>query len=313
MLLDNNTVQQEELDDPFCEAQLWKELGMANNKIANPMGTTTAFLMLIMAFVNNFQKNHHLTSSSYHHSSKKIPRLFVLCKASLALTGIGTIFFHAFKPEDMSHAHFNHGLCDWFPIIMLCSNILILYLDRLMPKCGIRGEFGWVLLIAIIMIWIFVLVVGMDSDTNAYFSHQMGTAGSQGQYGTILNAVLLLPLALVLAYTCAYRFEFAHTKYLMVSLSLTVAMWLVDAYLCRQHPWLSVLHAIYHVTIAYSFIYAACLGVSLDNRQWMFTLNKWGWPILVVGALDGVLYDDDFFLINNNDDVVDEFLLLTTI
>ena len=278
-------------DDPFCEAQFWEENGLANTGIiANPMGTATAFLMIAIACVNNYQQDDDYSYRIQHKNKNKnkISRLFLMCKASLALTGIGTIFFHSMKPQLMADAHLNHGLCDWFPITLLCSNILILYFDRLIiiTKHNKRWrENIWLAVLLLVMIWVFVLVVGMDSDTDAYYADQMGSAGNQGQYGTLLNALLLVPLALTLAYASFYHFEWRHSKYLALGLSLTLILWLINAYLCKQHPWLSLFHAIYHVTIAYSFIYAACLGIAIEKSKYQFELSRWGWPCIIISIV----------------------------
>jgi hypothetical protein len=125
-----------------------------------------------------------------------------------------------------------------------------------------------------------VLVLGMDSDTDAFWSQEMGDAGSQGEYGTVLNALLLVPLGLVLLFASTYRFAWRDSRYLLLWLLISLTLWLFNAYLCRAHPWLSILHALYHVTIAYAFLVAACLGVSLDSKTWQFGWSTWGWPLL---------------------------------
>jgi hypothetical protein len=277
------------LDDPFCEAEFW-----GTDAIFNPMGTATAFLMIFMAFVNNFEK-----------ATSHIPRLFLVCKGALAVTGMGTVFFHATSPATMANAHINHGLCDWFPIILLCSNILILYLSQLLSTRD-STECGWVVLLTGVLVWVFVLVVGMDSDTNAHFSAELGTSGEQGQYGTILNVALLVPLALVLAYAGRYRLPWRYFRGLVIALAISVTLWLLNAYLCRQFLWLSVFHAIYHVTIAYAFLYAACLGVAIDDKQWRFGLSPWGWPLVhVAPGYSTTIYNELFWVSDDMWDTMD--------
>ena len=261
------------LNDPFCEAEMWERAGLHNGVVQQPFSTVTGLLMMVMACLPLYER-----CEQQQHMSK----LLLLCKASLFLVGIGTIIYHAVGVEEMANAHLNHGMCDWLPIVLMLSNICVLYATRLWHSDNSSGppERTWLVVFVLLLMWMFVLVVGMDSDTDGYWSKEMGASGSQGQYGTILNLVLLLPVALLLAYCCWYHFEWRYSRFLLASLGVSVGMWLLNGYLCRDHLWLSVLHALYHLTAAYGFLYGACLGASLHNSTHEFGLSRWGWPML---------------------------------
>ena len=252
------------LHDPFCEAEFWNNEATT---LFNPVCTATACIMIIMAFIPNFDA-----------PTDQIPKLFLLCKSSLAITGVGTVLYHGISPTTMANGHINHALCDWFPILLLCSNILIMYLIQL---CYLpTGENGWVMFLTLILSWVFVLVVAMDSETNTHFSNQLG-GSEQGDYGTFLNVGLLTPLAITLCYAARYHMHWKNVKYLLGSLGLSVTLWLINAYLCRQYLWLFIFHAIYHITIAYAFLIAACLGVTISGNTWRFEFSPCGWPTIL--------------------------------
>ena len=260
-------MNQSAADDPFCEGRMWNDSRMA---IYQPIGATTGALMMAVALVNNVV---------VMDSSKKevrMPRFLIICKAALVLVAVGTTVYHATRPSTLAAAHLNHGLADWAPIVLMCTNILMLYLFQLLKIVGwVKGERGAVVVFAVVLAWAFVLIMAIDSDTNSYFTQR------QGDYGALINALLLVPLAIVLIWALVGYVEWRHSKWLAASLLVTATLWLISNYGCEKWPPLSVLHSVYHLTIAYAFMYAACLGVCLDGEDWQFSLECHYWPQII--------------------------------
>lgn len=247
-------------NDMFCESSFWRGKGLTLG-VADPVCMVTGVCMFLMPFFNNVL------------GEGPVPPLFWLCKGTLGLVGIGTVFFHALTVEKARDLHLNHYLMDWLPITMMCNAILLLYLSNLL----VLDERGWTVLLIGLCVWSGGLAMLIDSDTKSYLDAQSGGAGGQSLYGTVLNVLLLLPLGAVLAYAGWYRFRFAQAWPLWAAITTVLLLWVLDAYLCQAHPELFLLHAVYHVVVAYAFLYSACLGVCLDERRWEF-VRVGVWP-----------------------------------
>jgi len=261
--------------DPFCESSFWSSMGHHTHPIKNPLSMATGALMLIIPVLFN---NIHCP---YH--TQELPIFLLIAKASLALTGAGTVYFHAVYPDQAESEHFiNYQLCDWAPIAIMCTHILVLYL-RALTKDKL-GERWLTLLLLAVYVWCLMLILGMDSSTEKYWRSKLDSENQASTYGTILNAVLLIPLAIVLFYCTITKFKWQDASYLWYSIIISATIWLLNAYTCKDYPWTSVFHAIYHVIISYSFLYAACLGITLesdlDMESWTFFRVNYIWPML---------------------------------
>ena len=261
--------------DMFCENSFWRGRGF-NPGVADPVCMVTGGVMFLMPFFNNVL------------GDGPVPPLFWLCKGTLGLVGIGTMFFHALTVERAQELHLNHYLMDWLPITMMCNAILLLYLSNLL----VLAERGWTVLLIALCVWSGGLAMLIDSDTKSYLDAQSGGAGGQSVYGTALNVLLLLPLGAALAYAGWYKepFRWSQAWPLWSALFIVLLLWVFDAYLCQTHPELFLFHALYHVVVAYAFLYSACLGVCLDERRWEF-VRVGLWPhirYVWAGVLSGV-------------------------
>jgi hypothetical protein len=261
--------------DPFCESSFWTSTGHHVHPIKNPLSMATGIIMfLVPILVNNVY---------CPYNSQDTPIFLLIAKASLALTGAGTVYFHTIYPDQAANEHFiNYQLCDWAPIVIMCTHILILYVQAL-----IRNKISerWLsLLIFIIYAWCLLLILGMDTMTENYWRQKLDTPNNPSVYGTILNAVLLIPLACILLYTTIFKFKWKDASYLWYSMFIAATLWILNAYTCHDYPWTSVFHAIYHLIISYSFIYAACLGITLELdieiESWTFYRINYVWPMV---------------------------------
>jgi hypothetical protein len=250
-------------DDPFCEGALWHY--NTPTYFYQPIGTITGILMLAIALVNNIADG-----------KGEYPRFLILCKAALALVSVGTAIYHATAPSTLAKIHINHGLADWAPIVLMCTNILILYLFQLLKiNKWIKSERVGMAVFILVLAWGFVLIMAIDSDTATYFTQK------KSDYGDWINALLLIPMALVLTWALAFHIPWTDSKYLVVSLLVSAGIWVISNFGCKQWPWLAVGHVIYHLTIAYGFMHAICLGVAMDHELWTFQIGPWGyWPQL---------------------------------
>jgi len=109
-------------DDPFCEQAMWAALLNSNSTlfIKNPVAAVTGALMIPIGLVPTGEG----------------PPLFMLCKAALCITGIGTAVFHSMSPAQASASGINYRLYDWLAITLMCANIILLYLSNLLARAG---------------------------------------------------------------------------------------------------------------------------------------------------------------------------------
>jgi hypothetical protein len=258
--------------DFFCEQKFWHKYN-TDTHITHPMSALTGIIMIFIPLAPNI-----IIDKAYHFHDF-IPRQFQLCKSTLALTGVGTIIFHSISADQSRSWHLNYHMCDWLPITLMGNSIIVLYLSNLFDM----NETCWTILFFAICLWSSGLAVAMDSDTENHFSNSMGNWDDQKQYGTILNVLLLVPLGVTLAYACFTKVRpLQNAVPLLGAILVVLVLWISNAYFCQEVPELASFHAIYHIVISYVFIYAACIGVSLDN-QWEFAPRwvhwKIHWPI----------------------------------
>ena len=246
--------------DKWCEERFWLSVGVDTHGWANPFCALTGLLMSVMAVV----------PSTYE--TKPLPPLFLLCKATLFYVGLGTAFYHSVTFADAASWYLNLNMFDWQPIICMCSTILVLYLshDAISEPVGMGAFLA-------IQLWGCFLVVGDDTSTYSHWASALSATSGQDQYGSIQVVVLMLPLCVVLL---AYSLTTLREASIPVWIGIVVSggMWLLDSYLCERYLWMMFFHAMYHVGMAYVFLYASCLGVTLGDEWQVQNV----WPTLVL-------------------------------
>ena len=258
--------------DPFCEKRFWEDDQHTKLPISNPVSAATGIVIMLMAiFTSNirYPPNKSITRSSVI--------TFHLCRASLGIVGAGTFVFHAIDDTQSDYKKLNFRMCDWLPIVLMCNNILVLYITKFERDASER-------LLSFIFVsmyvWTCVLVLAVDSTTYEYMSIRWHKQeDSQNLYGTIMNVVLLVPLGLTLATASFLHFNIRQSAIIWGCIAVNLVLWIGNAYGCNTTLWLSMLHAIYHVTIAYTFLWAACLGMTIDN-EWTVQLKYCIWPMI---------------------------------
>ena len=93
-------------DDPFCEAEFWRWINV-ETYITNPIAAATGLLMSFIACIPMVDTNvpTHL-----------VPFLFYLAKATVFITGLGTVVFHTVP---LSYSAVNIRFLDWIPIVLM--------------------------------------------------------------------------------------------------------------------------------------------------------------------------------------------------
>lgn len=257
-------------EDPFCEGVFWKEMHSEWSMIRDPICSVTGGMMMVMGFIPN---------------GGEVPVLFALCKASLALVGVGTVVFHALDEDQAYSVGINYRMCDWFSIAIMCTNVTALYISNQIRQTELIS----ISVYFTMYLWTSFLVLGIDSFTYGYWTSKLDVSGQQNNYDTVMNAVLLGPMVFVIIYTAVFHMHIMDTIYLWISFGINAGLWLLNTYLCPTNSWLFVFHAIYHVTMAYTFVYAACLGVSLDTANW--TVETGFWPTITPNRKKELLSD----------------------
>jgi len=261
--------------DPFCEKRFWSDR-QQSMPISNPVSAVTGLVILVIATcTRNISNPAKLPIPSTSVAS------FYLCRASLGIVGAGTIVFHSIDDTQSQFSNFNFRMCDWLPIVLMCTNILVLYFtrfDRDACECTLTTAF------VLMYLWTCVLVLAVDSTTYDYLTIELANTDtdgedSQNKYGTIMNVVLLVPLGCTLAYASAFKFERWHSAWVWGMIALNLVLWVCNAYLCASNLWMSMFHAVYHATIAYTFLLAACLGMTIDKSWELAPFWKF-WPMI---------------------------------
>lgn len=258
--------------DPFCEKRFWLLDQHKNLEITNPVSASTGAVIMFMAvFTTNISKikGGKITRSSITP--------FYLCRASLGIVGAGTIVFHSIDDTNTELKQLNFRMCDWLPIVLMCTNILVLYITKFeedASECCLSFMF------TSMYIWTCVLVLAVDSTTYEYLTLEWNDPGSpQNKYGTCMNVVLLIPLGIVLATASIMHFKIRESVWIWSCIAVNLILWISNAYACGENLWLSILHAVYHATIAYTFICAACLGMTIDGT-WEIYYHGYFWPMI---------------------------------
>jgi hypothetical protein len=279
--------------DPFCEKAFWNnrtDQSMDGN-LTNPL---CAFTGLVLVFMAVCTRNVYYTRRSKEvadfvecpecfGTGKKeddtFPTLSItllcLCRGSLGIVGLGTVVFHSMDDATSVKA-FNFRMCDRMPIILMCTNIFVLYFVKLREMISEH-----VLTVYFFLMYVYMggLLLAVDSTTYEYMTLKLNDPidSPQSSYESLMNVFLLLPLGLILVYASFTRLTSCQVLYVWGQIFFSLGIWTINAYLCRKNRWMFVLHAVYHVTIAYTFLYAACLGMTLDGEWEM--VDYW-WPMV---------------------------------
>lgn len=257
--------------DPFCEKRFWLLDQHKDLIITNPISASTGFVIMALA----------ICTTNIAKTDKKITRssvtLFYLCRASLGIVGAGTIVFHSIDDTNVELKQLNFRMCDWLPIVLMCTNILVLYITKFEEDAS---EFCLTFMFTSMYIWTSVLVLAVDSMTYEYLTLKMHDPSQpQSMYGTTMNIVLLIPLGVVLFTASVSHFKIMESVWIWSCIAVNLVLWISNAYACGDNLWLAVLHAVYHATIAYTFICAACLGMTID-KKWEIYYYGYLWPMI---------------------------------
>lgn len=259
--------------DPFCERRFWENDRHQKLPITNPVSAGTGLLIMFMAIcTTNIDK-----SGSGATITRASITTFHLCRASLGIVGAGTVVFHSIDDTMDDYKALNFRMCDWMPIVLMCTNIMVLYISKFEKEAS---ECCLAVAFISMYIWTSVLILAVDSRTYEYLTLKLhGADNAQNVYGTIMNVVLLVPLGITLAFASCYHFEKRLWIHIWGCIAVNLALWIGNAYGCKDTLWLSMLHAIYHVTIAYTFLCAACMGMTIDGA-WGVRFVWYVWPMI---------------------------------
>lgn len=206
-----------------------------------------------------------------YFGSDRLPAIFLFNKACIFLLGIGTTVFHSMEYQKSRDSHMNLNVLDWLPISLSSATVLTMFLldsaqklsNTALELCFVAG-----------LCWFTFLVIGMDTDI---YTHLEVELKDSFEWKSVLNAALLLPLIVTLfAYSVA-KLHWA-SAYVWALLVASVALWLVNNYVCAYWYPLAFFHGLYHVVITFALIEANCLAITLSGA-WEVDSRSW-WPIV---------------------------------
>ena len=210
---------------------------------------------------------------------RRVPPLFSLCQASLAVLGVGTVLFHSLTPDQAAEISLSYRMCDWFSMAMVGGCLVSLFLSHMVPSEALV----WVL--TVVVLWMGAVIVENDALTYQRWVTTMTGSGGRNDFDTIMSVVLLAPMAFILLWAVLTRVAWRQAVWMWVWLGLTLILWLSNSYGCKDMPALFILHALYHVAAAMLIMQGACIGVGLDEARW--EVQAGFWPMIREKGVEG--------------------------
>jgi hypothetical protein len=227
--------------DEWCEQRMWQALNIETNGV-EPLCAITGFAFLIIPFM---------------YPVKKMSLRLIAVYSGFVLLGLGTIVFHSIRNVH-EWGIVNINSFDWFPLIFVCALIFYMFLYPLFEFCSNFINF---LIMFLFISWFAFLLMTVDY---ANFESMDNLVQGSFDYASIVNLILLLPLAICLfLYTCfGYSLElFPIWIYIIIG----AFFWLLNTYLCEKVYFLATFHAIYHIIISIALWKAACVANELTQ------------------------------------------------
>ena len=186
------------------------------------------------------------------------PELYT-ARGALAIVGAGTFVFHAFPLDATDTYVINVRACDWLPIVLMLL-VLVLVYAREIPRSSLLSP----VLYTAIFGWATGLILVVDSQTRPQLRDDLHDNSLLS-----MNFALLLPVFLILARLTVLVYAkphlLVHCTPMFVLAGASALAWALNVALCPVAPILAVLHAMYHLTVALTFLHAACWGVALTD------------------------------------------------
>ena len=253
-------------DDPFCEAEFWRRMNV-ETYITNPIAAATGLLMSFIACIPMVNKNV---------PTDRVPFLFYLAKATVFITGLGTVVFHAVP---LSYSAVNIRFLDWIPIVLMGFSATLLALSHDLFFLLNSTEAGVVAVCTCLMIWMITNITMMDSGTRPILTQYFGSDLLVG------NILVLLPFLLILIRMLLTPTMREHMLPGGLYLAVSLVMWVVDSSLCRSVSWLSLLHAVYHLTVTMAYLHLIGIQAAYISRGSLkFSMSKYTWPCLCIAS-----------------------------
>jgi hypothetical protein len=237
--------------DWWCEQALWR--GVNTFGVMDPAAAFTGVVMILMPLVPN--------------TDSKTPTLLIVLKACIVVLGAGTIVFHTID-LDTNDAHINVILIDWYPIVLVCVMLLVIYLKETVKKLSSVTSMA---LCIFFVSWTTFLIFSMETVTYRYMDQTIG--GDKG-WRTIAYVALLVPVIGTLAFYTYSPLGWSNSQRLWITLITSLVMWVINVYACKYAAILALLHSLYHLIITYSLIYAGCLGMTISG-EWRIGSDFW--------------------------------------
>lgn len=257
-----------------CESLFWQSRGMASSLVDEPVAAVTGLLMIPFGVFGD--------GGLAGDPGQPLPLCMV--RAGLVFVGLGTVAYHVIT-DAMEDWLANRNMYDAVTMAVLTSSLFCLYWDEWL---GVRHK-----LLAVFLAFGFVIfwVILNDWGLNRHLREKLAE-----QQVSLSNAVLFPPWLVMNGYVLwrvVSFYGFAHSLHahfpLWTALLVGVVCWAVYETACPYAYGLFFLHAVWHVLIAYSVMYAGILGVVVGfhgDFQLVPGQSPW-WPKVMRTGPDG--------------------------
>lgn len=229
------------MGDQWCEQEMWMSVNIDTNNV-DPLCVITGIAIGLIPFF-------------YPVLKPQLPIYFV--HAGLIFLGAGTAVFHSIR-DVQSWVMININSFDIFPIIFVSSSLLFMFIY---PVFKYLDDPSILFIVTLFLAWPAFLTLCTDYLTKSGIDSALNHILDVNE---TINALIVTPLAVCLfIYTCmGYGLELL---LVWVYALLSMIFFLLNTYLCKSAPILSVLHALYHVTIALAIWDAARVANDIHN------------------------------------------------
>jgi len=230
------------MGDQWCEQRMWRSVNIETNGV-DPLCVISGVVISIIPFW-------------FPAVKPQIPILFV--HAGLIFLGAGTVAFHSIR-DIQSWVTININSFDIFPIIFVTSSLFFMFIH---PVFDYFDDQSNLVIVTLFLAWPGLLTLSTAYLTKTGIDNALGHILNVNE---LINTLMVTPLAVSLfVYTCmGYGSEL-----LWVWIYAIVGMicFLLNTYLCELAPILSVLHALWHVTITMAIWGAARVANDIQNK-----------------------------------------------
>lgn len=213
--------------DMWCEQAMWSELTGTTQTIEYA-AAITGLLMCFVPFT---------LLCCWHKPTFGL----VILGVSFILLGVGTFIYHWIPEDPMSVP------MDWIPMTITMTIVILIHVWLINDQeLCVQIVFS-----TLFVAWFFIIFFTIATSIMTY-----------NQVSALLVAIPALIFLFHNIYVSSqlpgdHSYEIAEIWALLV---LSLVLWLLDVYLCKQFHWMAIFHSVYHLTISLAIWWASIIA-----------------------------------------------------